>query len=148
MDRRPRSAKYQEKFLEITGISDYLWLNFNNQDHLYHYLNPFYYNEDLLLLQDKLKLAFWKVANCILTQNQIQVIELLMIGLTQEEIAHILKRNQATINTTINGAYLYQSGKSTKKYGGVIKKMKAAIEKDKDIQALLQEISEYTNQRL
>jgi DNA-binding CsgD family transcriptional regulator len=108
---------------------------FSNEDSICHRLNPFEYNEDLLDLEDQLKIEFWRIVNTLLTPRQKEVIKLYADGYTQMEIAKMLNVNQSSITKSLNGNVDYKNGK--KVYGGAKKKINKIIENDVKIKEIL-----------
>ena len=139
MDRsRTRSAGYQHILLEI-AFSNEMMEPFSNESSISNRLCPFAYDESVLELEDKLKVAFWRIVEQ-LTPRQKEIIKLSNNGLTQMEIAKKLKVNQSSITKSIHGNVDYKKGK--KSYGGAVKKMKQIAEKDEEIKDILRKISE------
>lgn len=144
--RKTRSDQYQHLIVETLVSSD-LMESFGNSDSISSRLNPFAYNEDLLDLQDQLKVEFWRIVN-MLTPRQQQVIRLYCDGLTQMEIAKKLGVNQSSITKSLHGNVDYSkksSKKNTKKsksYGGTHRKIQKIIEADEKIQEILEKMRE------
>ena len=96
IERRPsRSDSYQQIFHEIS-CSDEIIGAFHNEDGLYNRLNPHAYNEDLMDLEDELKVEFWRIVETLLTNRQREIIRLYADGYTQMEIAKKLGVNQSS----------------------------------------------------
>jgi DNA-binding CsgD family transcriptional regulator len=108
---------------------------FCNEDGIYNRLNPFGYNEDLMELEDQLKIEFWRIVDTLLTPRQREVIRLYADGYTQMEIAKMLDVNQSSITKSLNGNVDYKNGK--KIYGGARKKIRKIIENDSRIKEIL-----------
>ena len=132
--RRNRSDKYQYILLETVCSNDMMEA-FCNEDGIYNRLNPFGYNEDLIELEDQLKIEFWRVVNTLLTSRQREVIRLYADGYTQMEIAKMLNVNQSSITKSLNGNVDYKNGKRI--YGGARKKIRKIIELDDKIKDIL-----------
>jgi len=113
---------------------------FCNEDGIYNRLNPFGYNEDLMKLEDELKVEFWRVVDTLLTPRQREVIRLYAEGYTQMEIAKMLNVNQSSITKSLNGNVDYKNGK--KIYGGARKKIRKIIENDVRIKEILQKMND------
>jgi len=111
---------------------------FCNEDGIYNRLNPFGYNEDLMELEDQLKVEFWRVVDTLLTPRQREVIRLYADGYTQMEIAKMLNVNQSSITKSLNGNVDYKNGK--KIYGGARKKIRKIIENDVRIKEILSQM--------
>lgn len=137
--RANRSDKYQYLLLETVCSND-MMESFANEESIYKRLNPFAYSEEILELEDQLKVEFWRIVNELLTPRQREVIRLYADGYTQMEIAKMLNVNQSSITKSLNGNVDYKNGK--KIYGGARKKMKKIIENDKKIKEILQKIAE------
>lgn len=137
--RKNRSDKYQYILLETVCSND-MMESFSNEESIYKRLNPFAYNEEIMVLEDELKVEFWRVVDTLLTPRQREVIRLYAEGYTQMEIAKMLNVNQSSITKSLNGNVDYKNGK--KIYGGARKKMKKIIENDKRIRDILKRISE------
>ncbi len=140
MSRKTRSQAYQYKFAEIATTGEFLE-SFSNSSSLGSSLNPFFYNEKVLELEDKLKEKFWNLCESILTENQKSILKLTRDGYTQLEIAKILDINQSSICKCLYGNIDYSGGKP-KVYGGVTKKLKKYISKNTEIKDLLNELLE------
>ena len=140
MDRRKnRSSKYQWIILETVCSND-MMESFCNEDGIYNRLNPFGYNEDLMELEDQLKVEFWRIVDTLLTPRQREVIRLYADGYTQMEVAKILNVNQSSITKSLNGNVDYKNGKRV--YGGARKKIRKIIESDERIKDILQKMQE------
>ena len=137
--RANRSDKYQFLLLE-TSCSNEMLSSFHNEDGISHRLDPFQYNEDVLDLEDQLKLEFWRIVNTLLTPRQKQVITLYCDGYTQMEIAKMLDVNQSSITKSLNGNVDYKNKK--KIYGGAIRKIQKLIDKDDKIKLILEKMCE------
>lgn len=137
--RSNRSDKYQWILLETVCSNDMMEA-FSNDDSISSRLNPFQYNEDLMDLEDQLKVEFWRVVNTLLTDRQREVIRLYADGYTQMEIAKMLNVNQSSITKSLNGNVDYKNGKRV--YGGARKKIRKIIENDEKIKEILQKIAE------
>jgi DNA-binding CsgD family transcriptional regulator len=132
--RQNRSDRYQWVLLETVCSNDMMEA-FCNEDGIYNRLNPFGYNEDLMELEDQLKVEFWRVVDTLLTPRQKEVIRLYADGYTQMEIAKMLNVNQSSITKSLNGNVDYKNGK--KIYGGARKKIRKIIENDNRIKEIL-----------
>jgi DNA-binding CsgD family transcriptional regulator len=137
--RQNRSDRYQWILLETVCSNDMMEA-FSNDDSISARLNPFQYNEDLMDLEDQLKVEFWRVVDTLLTDRQREVIRLYADGYTQMEIAKMLNVNQSSITKSLNGNVDYKNGKRV--YGGARKKIRKIIENDERIKEILQKISE------
>lgn len=137
--RKNRSDTYQWIILETVCSNDMMEA-FCNEDSIYNRLNPFEYNEDLIDLEEQLKVEFWRVVDTLLTPRQRQVIRLYADGYTQMEIAKMLNVNQSSITKSLNGNVDYKNGK--KVYGGARKKIKKIIENDQKIKSILEKMRE------
>ena len=144
MKRQTRSDHYQWLIVE-TVCSNEMMEAFSNEDSIYNRLNPFQYNEDLLELEDELKVEFWRIVDTLLTARQRQVIKLCSDGYTQMEIAEMLNVNQSSITKSLNGNVDYKNGKVT--YGGTKKKIKKIIENDEKIKDILRRMEEIRSQK-
>jgi DNA-binding CsgD family transcriptional regulator len=136
--RANRSDHYQQIFHESLYSNEMLE-SFSNEDSIYGRLNPFDYNEDILMLEDELKKEFWRIVNTLLTKRQRQVIRLYAEGKTQMEIAKILQVNQSSITKSLNGNVDYKNG-TRSVYGGSKKKLLKLIEEDPKISEILKKI--------
>ena len=135
---KSRSESYQWMLLELSCAHEMLEA-FSNEDSIQSRLNPWAYNEDVMELEEELKVEFWRVVN-MLTPRQAEVIKLFCQGHTQQEIAKKLKVNQSSITKSLNGNVDYKSGR--KCYGGSLRKIDKIIEGDTKIQELLAKIRE------
>jgi DNA-binding CsgD family transcriptional regulator len=118
--------------------------SFCNEEGIYNRLNPFGYNEDLMELEEQLKVEFWRVVDTLLTPRQREVIRLYADGYTQMEIARMLNVNQSSITKSLNGNVDYKNGK--KIYGGARKKIIKIIENDVRIKEILSQMRELRNE--
>jgi len=137
--RKNRSDNYQYVLLE-SPCSNEMMEAFQNEDSIYNRLNPFAYNEELLDLEEQLKVEFWRVVDTLLTPRQKQVIRLYADGYTQMEIAKMLNVNQSSITKSLNGNVDYKKGRRI--YGGTRKKIRKIIENDDKIKDILKKMSE------
>lgn len=142
--RKNRSDKYQWVLLETVCSNDMMEA-FCNEDSIYNRLNPYDYNEDLLVLEDELKTEFWRIVDTLLTPRQKEVIRLYADGYTQMEIAKMLNVNQSSITKSLNGNVDYKNGK--KIYGGARKKIRKIIENDEKIKEILAKMAELRNEK-
>lgn len=142
--RQNRSDKYQYLLLETVCSND-MMESFCNEDSIYNRLNPFEYNEDLMELEDQLKIEFWRVVDTLLTSRQREVIRLYADGYTQMEIAKMLDVNQSSITKSLNGNVDYKNGKRV--YGGARKKIRKIIENDQKIKDILAKMNEIRNSK-
>ena len=122
---QPYSNEMMAEFSEAQGLVE----NYNPED-----------REQLLVLREELRLAFWALAKEHLTARQYQVIELLAQGFTQIEIAKKLHVNQSSITKSVNGNCDYRNGR--KIYGGARKKLRRLSDKDPKIQEIIVQIAE------
>lgn len=147
---RNRSDSYQNFFAEQLVPSELLSI-FSNNDSISYRLNPFYYNEELMDLEEQLKKEFWRIVDNLLTPRQKDVIRLAADGYTQTEIARLLSVNQSSITKSINGNVDYKNrdknGKNKKSYGGSKRKLKKIIEEDEKIKAILARIQEIRDEK-
>ena len=132
--RRTRSDQYQVYFLETVYSHD-MMESFSNEESIHSRLNPFRYNEDLMELEDQLKIEFWRVVDTLLTPRQKEVIRLYADGYTQMEIAKMLNVNQSSITKSLNGNVDYKNKR--KSYGGARRKIRKIIENDERIKDIL-----------
>ena len=142
--RKNRSDSYQYILLETVCSNDMMEA-FCNEDGIYNRLNPFGYNEDLLELEDQLKVEFWRVVDTLLTPRQKEVIRLYADGYTQMEIAKMLNVNQSSITKSLNGNVDYKNGKRV--YGGARKKIRKIIELDDRIKDILNKMRELRDEQ-
>lgn len=143
MEKRPNlSDKYQSLFYERSCSND-MMESFDNSDSISARLNPFEYNEDLMDLEEQLRVEFWRVVET-LTKRRKQVIKLFADGYTRTEVAKKLKRNQSTTQKNYRGSSVVvvnEAGEEEKKfYGGSHKKLRLLIDADEKIQAILREM--------
>lgn len=137
--RRNRSEQYQWTILE-TPCANEMMEAYSNQESIYDRLNPYAYSEELLDLEDKLKVEFWRVVESCLTARQKQVVKLSSDGYTQMEIAKLLGVNQSSITKSLNGNVDYKNGR--KVYGGTITKLQKIMHKDTKIKEILARIDQ------
>lgn len=142
--RKNRSDSYQYVLLEICCSHEMMGA-FSNQDSIYHLLDPFYYDEEVDLLQDQLKEKFWEVVGTALTERQKEVIRMYCNNATQMEIAKKLKVNQSSITKSINGNVDYKKGKRT--YGGALKKIMKTLHQDEEVKKILDRIMELREEK-
>ena len=149
--RKTRSSAYQWILVEKAFSHD-MMESFADDDGMHKKLNPFEYNEDVLLLEDQLKERFWEIIEEHLTERQKEIVNLLKQGKTQQETASLLQINQSSITKSLHGNSEYSSsinGKSQKKtsYGGIVRKIRKIVESDTKVNELLEKISEIRNNR-
>jgi DNA-binding CsgD family transcriptional regulator len=123
------SNEMMADFSEAQGLVE----NYNSED-----------REQLLVLREELRLAFWALAKANLTPRQYQVIELLAQGFTQIEIAKKLNVNQSSITKSVNGNCDYRNGRRI--YGGTKKKLCRLSDKDPKIQGIIAQITDIHSQ--
>lgn len=139
-DRTPRSAKYQYLIREVNFSADVLSY-FSNEQSIAYRLDPFKYDEEILLLEDQLKEKLRNVCKERLTERQYNVLKMHLDGYTQIEIAKALNVNQSSVNKCINGNSEYGKRKG-RIYGGLIKKLRRILSEDSDFQNILKRIDE------
>ena len=135
VDRRKNRADSYQWILVECPCSPEMLTEVADSEGIGAQLNPWGYNEELLELKDRLKVAFWRIVDTQLTDRQKEVIHLYAEGFTQTEIAKKLNVNQSSITKSINGNCDYRNGR--KVYGGARKKLKKIAEKDEEIQEIL-----------
>ena len=126
---QPYSNEMMAEFSEAQGLVE----NYNPED-----------REDLLVLREELKAAFWRLAKDNLTARQYQVIELLAKNYTQIEIAKILHVNQSSITKSVNGNCDYRNGRNV--YGGIKRKMRKLAVQDVEIQEIFTKMADIHSQ--
>lgn len=118
---------------------------FPNEEGLLKRLNPFDYNEDILLLEEELRIEFWRLAEENLSDRQLQIIKGMAKGSTQTEIAKELSINQSSVvkNFAGNSSCKKTSNQDNKinSSGGSRAKLRALIDKDPKIQSILARIA-------
>lgn len=137
--RTSRSQGYQNFFFESICSNDMMEA-FSNEESIYDRLNPYEYNEELLELEDQLKVEFWRIVDTLLTPRQRDVIKLYSDGYTQMEIAKILGVNQSSVTKSLHGNVNYKDGK--KVYGGSRRKINKIIETDFKVKEILAKMNE------
>ena len=126
---QPYSNEMMAEFSEAQGLVE----NYNPED-----------REQLFVLREELRLAFWALAKEHLTARQYQVIELLAQGFTQIEIAKKLGVNQSSITKSVNGNCDYRNNK--KVYGGCKKRMRKLASQDVNIQKIIEKMTDIHSQ--
>lgn len=99
--RKTRSSAYQYLLVE-KSFSNQMMEVFPENDSIQKKLNPFSYNEDILILEDRLKERLWEIISEHLTPRQLEIINLLKGGATQSETAKCLGVNQSSITKCIS----------------------------------------------
>lgn len=139
-----RSQKYQYLLIE-RSVEDSFLASFSNDESTGSWLNPHVYNERRLELEDLIKERFYVLLKENATDLQYRIFTMLASGMSQVEVAKVMKCNQSGITKCIRGNSDYSYKKTTGKpryYGGLIKKMKRVISKDEIMQDLLTELNE------
>jgi DNA-binding CsgD family transcriptional regulator len=139
--RNPRSSAYQFLLNEISVAPDLLD-SFSSQDNLYKRLSPFEYSETILDLEEQLRKEFWRIIEENLNEKQQKLVKLIAQGLTQQEVAKILGINQSSASKNLTGSKEVLPDGTVKMYGGISRKLRAAMEKDQAIKDLLAKISD------
>lgn len=154
MEKRDnRSNHYQHLFAE-SSYSNEMMESFPNELSLYNRLNPFEYSEELMDLEEELRIEFWRIVET-LTDRQKAVLTLRAEGKTQMEIAKMLNVNQSSITKSINGNVDYKqtngkdsmSNKKAKSYGGSLKKLRRLLEQDPRVQEILAKIAQVRSEK-
>lgn len=131
-----RSQKYQHVLLETCWSHDKL-------DAFEFYHNREQHNEQLLEYKQQLIDRLLEILPKQLTERQWTVLQLLLKGYTQIDIAKQLNLNQSSIAHCVNGNMHYYKGKKYEtKSGGLYKKIKRIAHEDLVIQRILKEIKE------
>lgn len=133
-----RSDHYQNIFAELP-YSNEMMAEFAERDGINMKNDP-ELRERYLDAKERLRAAFWRLIDDELTERQREVLKLYCKGLTQIEIARKLNVNQSSITKSINGNCDYRNGKRI--YGGAKKKLIRLVEKDKEIQEILLELTD------
>lgn len=100
--KRPTRSQLYQHLLVEKAFSHEMMETFSNDDSVYKKLNPFNYNEEILVLEDQLKERFWEIINEHLTPRQLEIINLLKSGKTQSETAKALSVNQSSITKCLS----------------------------------------------
>lgn len=156
MEKRDnRSNHYQHLFAE-SSYSNEMMESFPNELSLYNRLNPFEYSEELMDLEEELRIEFWRIVET-LTDRQKAVLTLRADGYTQMEIAKMLNVNQSSITKSINGNVDYKQtngkdkdnllNKKAKSYGGSLKKLRRLLEQDPAVQDILSRIAQVRSEK-
>lgn len=143
--KRPTRSQLYQHLLVEKAFSHEMMETFSNDDSVYKKLNPFDYNEEILILEDQLKERFWKIINEHLTPRQLEIVKLLRDGATQQEAARKLGVNQSSITKSINGNVDYSKDNGKASYGGICKKLARVVDKDPTIKDIMQKISDLRN---
>lgn len=143
--KRPtRSQAYQHLLVE-KAFSHEMMESFPEEDSLGKRLNPWDYNEDILVLEDQLKERFWEIIEENLTERQLEIINLLKQGFTQSESARALSINQSSITKSLHGNSTYDKtsgSKNKESYGGIVKKITKIANEDKKVREIMAKIAE------
>jgi|SRR5271166_2038155 len=143
-NRSPRSSAYQQLYCEAIFPIELLE-SFSNEESLHKRLNPFDYNESILLLEEELRVEFWRLVETKLTDRQQQILKGLASGKTQQEVARSIGINQSSITKSINGNVSYSDidkHGNPITYGGSRSKIRKLIDEDPKIQAILKKIAD------
>jgi len=135
MRKKNQSDRYQYIFKEFSV------------DNLEPYPNQLWQQEDLTLKEMTYELAdlIIQLANKILTQKQLQIFTLLLSGNSQAQIADILGISQPTVCRSLLG---WQNKTNKRRSGGIYHKLRQAIQTNKPILELKEEIEEYKRNRI
>jgi DNA-binding CsgD family transcriptional regulator len=146
-ERSNRSSAYQNLFCESAYSHDML-SSFSNEDSISARLNPFDYDEELLDLEDQLRIEFWKIVNSQLTDRQRDVIRLYADGYTQCEIAKKLSVNQSSVAKNLSGNVQYDKENGTRRFfGGSKKRLNKLIDADEKILLILHKMAEIRSEK-
>lgn len=104
--KRPTRSQLYQHLLVEKAFSHEMMETFPNEDSIYKKLNPFDYNEEILVLEDQLKERFWEIINEHLTPRQLEIVKLLKEGATQQEAARKLGVNQSSITKCLSSETL------------------------------------------
>lgn len=111
MEKRDnRSNHYQHLFAE-SSYSNEMMESFPNELSLYNRLNPFEYSEELMDLEEELRIEFWRIVET-LTDRQKAVLTLRADGYTQMEIAKMLNVNQSSITKCLVAGTIITNAKT------------------------------------
>lgn len=137
----PRSQFYQNLYNELS-VAPELLDSFQTGDNIFRRLNPHSYNEAIMDLEEQLRIEFWRLIEENLTDKQQKVVKLLSSGATQMDVAKIMGCNQSSIAKSISGNTEYSEKGTIKVYGGIKRKLKAALDKDSKIKEILDRIAD------
>lgn len=143
--KRPTRSQLYQYLLVEKVFSHEMMENFPDEDSLYKKLNPYAYNEDILILEDQLKERFWQIIEKHLTKRQLQIVNLLKKGATQSETAKALGVNQSSITKSVHGNVDYSKASGKASYGGICKKLARVVDNDPIIKEIKEKIAEIRN---
>jgi len=83
------------------------------------------------------------ISGSYLTSHQKKILEMRLLGQTQNEIAEKLGITQSAVHKAMHGNIDYKNDK--KRYGGIIKKLKKICRNNERIQEILTEIKDVKN---
>lgn len=140
-----RAAQYQNLYWEVIAGSDTL-TSFHNEDGLYRRLNPFSYNEDIIELEEELRIEFWRLVEESMGEKQKFVLKGIAAGRTQEEIAESLGIHQSSVAKALGTEcsvkrVVGEDGKVTLQKSGSKFKLRLLIDSDPAIQQILARIA-------
>lgn len=138
MHNKPQSYEYQHLFYEIP-YDPYLLIElFDNENNDDEITSKSDYIKDLEI---QLLNEYFRLAKEKLTNNQYNVMILLIKGHSQTEIAKIIGiRHQPAIHKIIYGQRDYRAGITDTKHGGLIKRLQEEALKDPVIMDLVEQI--------
>jgi DNA-binding CsgD family transcriptional regulator len=140
-DRPHRSDHYQYLWREIpwdftpSSTSHHeATIEMGNDRALYQ---PSQHSSQFLELNERALQAIQRVASQCLTERQLQVYQMTCQGLTQWEIADKLGVHQSSVQKSLNGNREYANGTRGKMFGGIGKKLIAALLQDEQFRSIL-----------
>lgn len=143
MKQKSRSKQYQYKIVEISFEQNKL-SNFSSDRGISHILAENEADEKIVELRHDLLEELSSIINGgFLTSHQKRILEMRLLGQTQNEIADQLGITQSAVHKAMHGNIDYKNAK--KRYGGIIKKLKKICKNNHKIQTILSEIRETKN---
>lgn len=137
--KRPtRSEHYQHVIMEFT-LPEVVWNSFSAPDEACLPMSD-ELKEELLALDDRLRVWLLHIIDTLLTDHQKKVITLIGQGKTQMEVAEELGITQPTITKTLHGNQDIKQGKF---YGGVTKKITTLVRCSDAIKPAMKKIHQH-----
>ena len=136
-----KSDHYQYRIVEIQ-VENFKLYNFPNEASISSQIDDRIYSDKLKELRNLLIIEIYNIVGTnALTEHQKKVLKLTLEGKTQSEIGKELGVNQSAIHKCIAGNLDYTKGKEqTKRYGGLLKKIRRIASGNPRVQLLLKQI--------
>lgn len=138
-----KSSLYQHKIVEISFEQAKLD-NFPQERSIGSILEENEVDEKIQVLREELLEKIYDIIHGdYLTEHQKKILQMRLMGKTQNDIAEHLGITQSAVHKALHGNIDYKNDK--KRYGGIMKKLRKICKADNEVQRILKEIKNIKN---